>query len=152
MKKTLLITCASILACIILLAGLCAVSPGFRSDMAVWAKDTPLKVFFNDKPSQITPVESGGKMYIPVYLPVEKGETSWDIKTKFDPTSKTLKITRTKKGEKLRAGETPCDRCSTSGKCQACYPAGSGKNIQSDPCAVCNGTGKCQTCNGAGKF
>jgi hypothetical protein len=152
MKRIALITAASLVLCLALLTGLCAVSPGFRGDMTTWAKDSPFKVFFNDKPSQIVPVETAGKYYVPVYLPVEKGDSSWEISTKFDPATKTLKIKRLKKGEKLRIGEHPCDRCSESGKCQACYPAGSGKNIQNEPCAVCNGTGKCQTCNGNGKF
>lgn len=47
---------------------------------------------------------------------------------------------------------TPCDRCSTTGDCQACYPAGSGQNATGAVCPVCDGSGKCQRCDGKGYY
>ncbi len=67
----------------------------------------------------------------------------------------TIQVTKERIGSARPAvrGDHQCERCSGSGECQACYPAGSGKGIQPDQrCPVCDGTGKCLKCNGQGTY
>jgi len=114
-----------------------------------WAKSSPLKIFINEKPSTVKATEVDGVPYVPVYFPAEKG--TYEIKVSFDKTTNTMRIEKKKDVPVLR-GDHNCERCSGSGKCQSCYPVGSGKSIQDESCSVCNGTGSCGMCNGSGKY
>ncbi len=118
---------------------------------ASWAKGEPLKIFVGNAPSTLKPVTVDGKMYLPLYFPVEKGTKNWEVSVSYDPATRTVKVDRKVAGPNLR-GDHKCERCNGDGKCQACYPAGSKKNIQGEECPVCNGTGKCTMCNGEGSY
>ncbi|MHC9538869.1 MAG: hypothetical protein AB9903_05065 [Vulcanimicrobiota bacterium] len=69
----------------------------------------------------------------------------------YDKANGTVKIQKSKYKIKLR-DKTTCTRCTGSKKCQACYPAGSGKNVSDNSCSVCDGTGKCFYCDGKGEY
>ncbi len=125
--------------------------PGIIGQAVTYAKDQLIKVFVNKAPSKVVPKQSGDKMYMPLSFPVEEGEQVWEVKMKYDPKAKTLNVEKVNRNRKLR-GDTKCERCNGSGNCQACYPSGSGKNIQGDACPVCDGTGKCMYCNGKGSY
>lgn len=119
--------------------------------VASWAAGVPLKVFVQNAPSSLKPVTIDGKMYLPVYFPVEKGKSTWQVTVNYDAAAKTVKVEKSLNAMKLR-GDHKCERCNGDGKCQSCYPAGSEKNIQGDACPVCNGNGKCTMCNGEGSY
>lgn len=143
-----------ILSALLLLAFLGFLAPsltGAGMGLVAMAKSSPLKVFVNEKPSSITPVEVDGARYMPLYFPVEPGAHAWEVTVSCDPAGKVVKIGKARKGETLR-GDHKCDRCSGSGDCQACYPTGSGKNVNSEACPVCNGNGDCTMCNGNGSY
>ncbi|MDQ7824544.1 MAG: hypothetical protein RDV48_17205 [Candidatus Eremiobacteraeota bacterium] len=118
---------------------------------AMWAKEGGLKITVNNAPSEITPLESGGTLLVPLSFPIEEGKSTWTVTMEYDKAKGTLNIQKTLYKEKLR-GDTKCQRCDGTGKCQACYPAGSGKNAVGNPCYICDGTGKCFYCNGEGKY
>jgi hypothetical protein len=137
---------------IIVLALIGAATLALRPDLTTaWANGTPLKIFFNDKPSNVKALEVDGVPYVPVYFPAEERESRWEITIARDQASNTVRITKTRTGPVLR-GDHNCERCGGSGKCQSCYPVGSGKNIQDESCPVCNGSGNCGMCNGSGKY
>lgn len=143
-----------VIIALILYAGILTVNlvcPGIISQTITYAKDQVIKVFVNKAPSKVVPKKDGDKLYMPLSFPVEEGEQVWEVKMKYDPKTKTLNVEKVNKERKLR-GDMKCERCNGSGNCQACYPSGSGKNIQGDACPVCDGTGKCMYCNGKGSY
>ena len=125
--------------------------PGIIIQAAEKVKKSTIKVFVNDKESKVAPVKAGKKEYMPLNFPVEEGEQTWEVKMKYDPKTKTLKVHKINKKRKVRS-RIKCNLCGGSGDCQACYPAGSGKNIQGNACPACDGTGDCMMCNGDGSY
>jgi hypothetical protein len=117
-----------------------------------WAKDEPVKVIINGNPSQLQPVEAGGRLYLPLDFPLDQGKNNYKVTVEYDKVKGTVTVQKQIVRDKVR-GDTECSRCSGKGKCQACYPAGSGKNISGDgACSACDGTGKCFYCNGKGSY
>jgi hypothetical protein len=149
MKVSRILICLVLLTALVI--GLQLLAPDPIRDFKAWAKESALKVFINDAPSRVETVEVKGTQYVPLHFAVEPGKVSYQVTLSYDAASKTLKIEKIRKGKKLR-GDHNCERCSGTGDCQACYPAGSGKNIQGTACPVCNGTGDCTMCNGTGKY
>jgi len=115
------------------------------------AEESLFKVIINGAESKLQPVESQSVQYVPLFFPLEDGNISYQINIECDNNKKIARIEKIKINKKLR-GDHKCERCEGTGKCQACYPAGSGKNIQDNPCPVCDGTGKCTTCRGEGNY
>lgn len=151
MKRVLLIFCSSLLVATVLLGGTICVSGGKCSTAVLLAAEEAYKVFLNNSPSTMKPVDEKGTLFVPLNFPVEEGKTNWTVAVEYDNASRTVRIQKTKVKQKLR-GDTKCNRCDGSGKCQACYPAGSGKNISDGTCNACDGTGKCFYCDGKGKY
>jgi len=151
MKKRLIIIGAIVLVAIFGFVAASIMIPQMASNLIVKAGEKAWKVMVNNKTSKLQPVKIGDKMYIPLNFPLEKGERSWEVNLKYDAKTKTLKIKKTCVQRKVR-GNVKCSLCGGSGDCQACYPAGSGKNIQGDACPACDGTGDCMICNGQGSY
>jgi len=150
MKRLYLLVSLSVLLAAVL--GFQLLGPsGALSGLTAWAQGTPLKIFVNDAPSQLKAIEVDGAEYVPLYFAAEPGKATYQVTVSYDAPSRTMKIEKIKKGKRFR-GDHNCERCSGSGKCQACYPVGSGKSIQGEGCPVCNGSGKCTMCNGAGSY
>lgn len=126
--------------------------PGETGRMIAQAKEDAIKVFINKKESKIVPVQTDKNILMPINFPVEQGEQTWEVKTKYDPKTKTLNVTVVNKKREVRGDRIKCNACGGSGDCQACYPSGSGRNIQGNACPTCNGTGKCFICNGDGSY
>jgi hypothetical protein len=138
--------CLAIVFAIIMLFVLCPRSP------FAWAKDQILKITLNGSPSTLKPLESGGQQFVPLSFPLDEGKTTYQVTVDYEKSSGTVKVMKTKAAPKLRGDKTKCPRCGGSGKCQACYPAGSGKNINDGSCSACDGNGKCFYCNGQGEY
>jgi len=151
MKKMVILTCISLIIAMALMAGFSRFQGGMLQTAAVCAAEQALKVFINDSPSSVKPVDEKGTLFVPLNFPVEQGKTSWTVTVDYDKASGTVKIQKGQVKQKLR-GDTKCNRCSGSGKCQACYPAGSGKNINDGACNACDGNGKCFYCDGKGDY
>ncbi|GEM_PF-1081899 len=151
MKRMLLVICSSLLIAAVLLGGALNVSGNKCSTAALFAAEEAVKVFINNSPSAMKPVDEKGTLFVPLNFPVQEGKTNWTVTVEYDKSSRTVKIQKTQVKQKLR-GDMQCSRCSGSGKCQACYPSGSGKNINDGPCNACDGNGKCWYCNGKGSY
>lgn len=147
-KKTILI---AILLTIVLTVGIFLAMPTGVKEFTARAGEKVMQIFINQKPSKVKVEKIGDKCYVPLYFPVEKGQQEYDLKVKYDPETKKVEITKTRKDRKMR-GDGKCPICGGSGKCQHCYPVGSGDNTSGSPCNICNGTGDCQFCNGTGKY
>ncbi|MDQ7824546.1 MAG: hypothetical protein RDV48_17215 [Candidatus Eremiobacteraeota bacterium] len=115
------------------------------------AKGKSPAVFINSAASAIVPVESGGSLFLPLNFPLEEGKSTWTVTLDYNKEKGTVNVQKSLAKEKLR-GDTKCSRCGGSGKCQSCYPAGSGKSINDGVCNGCDGNGKCFYCNGAGSY
>jgi hypothetical protein len=115
------------------------------------ADEAKLKVLINNSPTKLQPMESKGHLYIPLSFLMEEGKTVYQVKITYDKAKGTITIEKVRIGEKYRE-KTKCLRCDGTGKCQACYPAGSGENANGGSCSVCDGTGKCQRCNGEKEY
>ncbi len=111
------------------------------------ASEEALQVLINGHDTKLKPIESNGVLYLPLTFPVEEGKSVWQVKVNFDKTKNRVTIEKIKAGEKYRE-KTKCDRCTATGKCQACYPSGSGSSANGGTCNICDGTGKCQKCDG----
>jgi hypothetical protein len=137
---------------LILLAFLCysAGRYGFKG-MLLKAEEGVIKVFINKSPSTLKPLEADGRLYVPLSFPVEEGKGAWKVTIEYDKAKGIVNIEKAPAREKQR-GDTKCSRCDGSKKCQACYPAGSGKNANDGTCSICDGTGKCQRCDGLGSY
>lgn len=115
------------------------------------AAEAAIKVFFNGQATTTKTIEvTGGGHIVPVYFPIQDGETTWEVKLAYDATAKELKIVRTPLKPKVR-GDDPCYYCSGGGKCQNCFPVGSGASASGATCGLCNGNAKCSYCGGSGK-
>jgi hypothetical protein len=144
MKKRYLVGIILLLMCSLLY-----VIP-FTHNFASWAKTEAIKVFINNTPSKLVPVSVKGTMYQPLYFPVSKGDSSWQVNLSYDSATKTLKINKISSKVQTR-DKSDCEYCKGTGECQRCYPAGSGDDIQGNACPVCNGTGDCTWCKGSGE-
>jgi hypothetical protein len=123
-----------------------------NADMSLLAKDKALKVLINGKEVDLKPLESGDTVMIPLHFPLQDGESTWQVTMDYNKDKGTVTINKALTREKLR-GDTICPRCGGNGRCQSCYPAGSGRNINgTGPCYGCDGTGKCFYCNGNGSY
>ena len=150
MKKSLItpIVLVSLFSLLLIAASAFMLNP----DMSLLAKDKTLKVLINDKEVELKPMESAGTMMIPLHFPLQDGESTWQVTMDYNKDKGTVTIKKALTREKLR-GDSICPRCGGNGRCQACYPAGSGRNITgSGPCYGCDGTGKCFYCNGNGSY
>lgn len=99
---------------------------------------------------QVVALKSGN--FLPLSFPLEKGDTSWEVRFHTDPVTHAVRVERKKVGgRKQRGDDERCFHCYGDGKCGECYPKGSGKNNDGKPCTACNGTGSCQFCKGTGK-
>ncbi len=119
--------------------------------ICTWAAETALKIIVNNYESNLKPIESDGVLFVPLSFPVEEGKSTWEVSVEYDKTKGTVKIQKNKFKIKQRE-KTKCPRCTGSKKCQACYPAGSGKTATDKSCPVCDGTGKCFYCDGKGEY
>jgi len=115
------------------------------------AAEAAIKVYFNGQATTIKTTEvTGGGHVVPVSFPVLEGESTWEVKLAYDPTTKELKIERKAIKPKVR-GDDPCYYCSGGGKCQNCFPVGSGASASGATCGLCNGNARCAYCGGSGK-
>lgn len=122
-----------------------------ETNHCVMASEPAPKVTVNKASSFIKPIESEGTYYVPLSFPAIEGKSTWQVTVEYDKSGNIVKIEKVKVDNKVR-GDTKCQRCNGTGDCQACYPAGSGKNINGDSCGICDGTKKCQYCNGKGNY
>lgn len=150
MKKKITAVLIIILIVLIGIFIINTINSQLKLDLAAWAKEISYKIFVNGHPSKIKPVKQGEKEYLPLHFPLEKGEQTWQVKLKYDPDTKTVKVEKVKPSRNLR-GEEKCFFCEGTGDCMDCYPPGSGKAVNGEPCVSCEGTGKCPYCGGDGK-
>lgn len=122
-----------------------------RDRLMSLAKEAALKILINNKESTLQPLESDGVLFVPLSFPVTEGKSSWQVSLDYDKNAKTVTIQKVKNRQKVRE-KTKCSRCSGTGKCQACYPAGSGETASGGTCGICDGTGKCFYCDGKGEY
>lgn len=115
------------------------------------AAEAAIKVYFNGQATTAKTVEvTGGGRIVPVYFPIAEGETTYEVKLAYDSQLHELKIERKPLKPKIR-GDEDCYYCSGSGKCQNCFPLGSGASASGATCGLCNGNAKCAYCGGSGK-
>jgi hypothetical protein len=109
------------------------------------------EILFNGKASKTVLIQTDTGDMVPVYfaVPAEGESASYGVLIETDSSSKQIKITKVqKKGPVRERGD--CPKCSGSKDCQACYPAGSGKNTAGLECYSCNASGDCPFCQGSG--
>lgn len=136
---------------VLMMAGFVSL-PDYHNNASLFAKDADIKVMINNAASQIKPLKSGDVYYVPLNFPLEEGKNTWQVTVEYDKTKNTVNVQKTLNKQKLR-GDTICPRCGGNGRCQACYPPGSGRNISGNgSCSACDGSGKCFYCNGNGSY
>ena len=109
------------------------------------------QLWVNGAVSKFHPQRVGDKTVVPLYFPAEKEEAEWTVKVRRDEKTKKIDVKMTPRRAKTR-GDNPCHICLQTGKCQTCYPAGSGNNTSGAPDYMCTATGKCWYCGGAGTW
>lgn len=150
-KRTLILLSLTIFLIVFFCLTLWMIKSGAVTQVVAKAKKQVMKILVNDRESNIKPITVNGKKYIPLHFPLDKKEKTWEVSVKYDTKTDTVKIKKIIKGRKLR-GDKDCHMCNGTGRCQECYPIGSGNNLQNDACPVCDGTGNCWYCNGTGKI
>ena len=90
-----------------------------------------------------------GTILTPMSFPVGKDNQEYDLSIHADAKAHIVYVQRKPRAAKLR-GDEKCYHCSGTGKCQQCYPEGSGLNTSGVSCQYCSATGKCWYCEGTG--
>lgn len=112
-----------------------------------------MKIFVNEKPSDIKIINEKGVKLITLHFPVAKGRNTWTLETDYNENTQTIKIKtihQPPKAKETMRGKIECNVCDASGDCQKC--SGTGKITSGAECSVCNGSGDCWFCNGAGSY
>lgn len=122
--------------------------------------DEAMSVYINGEKSELVCEKKGDLYLLPLEFPFQEGNNNWEVVINYDKEAKKVDVEKKfhpmEELLPVRGDNDPyiCNLCSGSGKCQTCWPAGSGKSYGegSDPCSTCGGNGKCWYCGGKGKW
>ena len=109
------------------------------------------QLWINGTLSKFHPIKVQDQIVVPLDFPAQVEEMEWSVSVRRDEKTRKVEVKMSPKRRTTR-GENPCHVCIGSGKCQSCYPAGSGENTSGQPDYMCTGTGKCWYCKGEGKW
>lgn len=136
------------------------VVPGGTPVPAQTPSPSDLAVYVNDKETDIICLKKDETYLLPLELPFREGEGKWEIIINCSGENKKVDVRKIyhppEEILETRGDEEPwpCNSCSGTGKCQFCYPVGSGHTYFDDSpdCQWCNGSGKDWNCNGKGTY
>jgi hypothetical protein len=113
--------------------------------------DDAYQLWVNGAHSRFAPINVQDQLVVPLNFPISQDDMEWTVSLHRDAKTHKVEVQMSPKRPKTR-GDNQCHVCLGTGKCQSCYPAGSGNNTAGDPDYMCTATGKCWYCKGEGKW